>query len=266
MPRSVRAWHRRRETGWARAADATVTVNDALAVRLDRRWRRSTPPLVVPNVPEPPDPGLVDGPPDLLREAAGLSAEAAIVLFQGRLGPGLGLDEATEAVLGIEGAALVLLGFGRGYEAERARDRDPRLVGRHVTLPARPPDELLAWTASADVALVPLPPISVEPAALDAQQVLGGHRPSGPRSSSVHGLEVMERLVRAARPRGRRRVGAPPPTWRRDPIEVLERPAEERRCLAPSDRRRRHDRVRLAGLRPGLRRAGRAAAVGGRAR
>ncbi len=58
-------------------------------------------------------------------------------------------------------AALVLLGFGRGMAASAARDREPRYAGRHVTLPARHPDELLAWTASADVALIPLPPLSM---------------------------------------------------------------------------------------------------------
>ena len=83
------------------------------------------------------------------------------MLFQGRLGPRLGLDEAAEAVLRVPDAALVLLGFGRGFERERARDVDPRFAGRHVTLEARHPDDLLAWTAAADVAIVPLPPVSI---------------------------------------------------------------------------------------------------------
>ena len=42
--------------------------------------------------------------------------------------------------------------------AWRARDADPRFAGRHFTLPAVHPDELIAWTAAADVSLVPLPP------------------------------------------------------------------------------------------------------------
>ncbi len=84
-----------------------------------------------------------------------------MILFEGRLGPRLGLDEAAEAVLLVPDAALVLIGFGRGFEAEQARDADARFAGRHYTLPARHPDELIAWTASADVAIVPLPPVSV---------------------------------------------------------------------------------------------------------
>jgi glycosyltransferase involved in cell wall biosynthesis len=82
-------------------------------------------------------------------------------LFQGRLGPNLGLDEAAEAVLRVPAAALVLIGFGRWTERIRGRDADPRFAGRHFTLPAVHPDELPWWTASADVVLVPLPPVSV---------------------------------------------------------------------------------------------------------
>jgi hypothetical protein len=53
-----------------------------------------------------------------------------------------------------------VIGFGRWEERSRARDADPRFAGRHFTLPACTPDELLEWTSSSDVALVPLPPVS----------------------------------------------------------------------------------------------------------
>ena len=72
-----------------------------------------------------------------------------IVLFQGRLSPNLGLDEAAEAMLHVDRACLVLLGFGVWLERCRARDRDPRFTGRHFTLPAVHPDDLPWWTASA---------------------------------------------------------------------------------------------------------------------
>jgi len=64
------------------------------------------------------------------------------------------------AVLSTPATAMVVIGFGRGWEASLARDREPRFAGRHFTLPARHPDELPAWIASADVALVTLPPLS----------------------------------------------------------------------------------------------------------
>lgn len=161
MPPVVRWLVEQRERHWARASDARITVNDALAVRLHQRWRTVRPPLVVPNWPAP----SVEQPgggsrPDLIRERLGLPDSTRIVLFEGRLGPNLGLDEAAEAVLRVPQAALVLIGFGRWTERCRARDRDPRFAGRHFTLPAVHPDEVLTWTASADVCLVPLPPVS----------------------------------------------------------------------------------------------------------
>jgi glycosyltransferase involved in cell wall biosynthesis len=117
-----------------------------------------TRPVVVPNYPEPIS--LPAGRPNRIREALGLPASTRIVLFQGRLGPNLGLDESAEAIRHVEHAALVLLGFGRWLELCRARDNDPRYAGVHFTLPAVGPDELLEWTASADAALIPLPAIS----------------------------------------------------------------------------------------------------------
>jgi glycosyltransferase involved in cell wall biosynthesis len=161
MPGPLRAFHERRETGWARASDGLTTISEPFAGRLGARWARRL--VVVPNYPEitplvtPAEPGTV-GP---LRRELGFTRERPIVLYQGRLGPRRGLDEAAEAVLDVPGAALVFLGFGSGFDRERARDAESRYTGRHFTLPARPPDELLAWVADADVVVIPLPPVSV---------------------------------------------------------------------------------------------------------
>lgn len=207
MPSPIRRRNSRTEARWARAADAVVTVNDALAERLAARWHLDRPPLVVANLPEPS--AALAAPsgkagrgrrskravrPDLIRAETGLPATTRIVLFQGRLGPGLGLEEAAEAVLRVPDAALVLLGFGRGAAASRARDRDPRFAGRHFTRPARHPDELLAWTASADVALVPLPPVSINQR-LSTPNKLWEALAAGTPVVVVSGLDVMERLV-----------------------------------------------------------------------
>ena len=83
-----------------------------------------------------------------------------ICLFWGRLGPYVGLDEMAEAVLLVPDAVLVVMGFGRGWEASVARDADPHYTGRHLTIPAVHPDELVSWVASADMAMVTLPPLS----------------------------------------------------------------------------------------------------------
>lgn len=192
MPGFIRRRNARTEAAWARAADAVVTVNDPLAARLGERWRLETPPLVVANLPEPP--AGAPGSRDRIRAATGLPASTRIVLFHGRLGPGLGLDDAAEAVLLIPDAALVILGFGRGMAAAQARDRDPRFAGRHVTLPAVHPDEVIEWTASADVALIPLPPVSVNQRLSTPNKLWEALAPGTP-VVVVSGLEVMERLV-----------------------------------------------------------------------
>jgi glycosyltransferase involved in cell wall biosynthesis len=158
IPGPLRRVHAARERRWARSADARVTVNEALASRLAVRWDVS-PPAVIPNWPDPPSHGTFEGG-NRIHEVLGLAADTRIVLFQGRLSPNLGLEEAAEAVLRVERACLVLLGFGRWMERCLAKDEDPRFAGRHFTLPAVHPDELPYWTASADVSLVTLPPVS----------------------------------------------------------------------------------------------------------
>jgi glycosyltransferase involved in cell wall biosynthesis len=158
MPGVLRRLHAARDRRWARAADGRTTVNDAIAARLAERWGVD-PPVVVPNWPEPSAPGSLEGS-NRIREALGLPPDMGIVLFQGRLSPRLGLEEAEAAVLRLDRACLVLLGFGRWMDRSRALDREPRFAGRHFTLPAVHPDDLPAWTASADVSLVPLPAIS----------------------------------------------------------------------------------------------------------
>ncbi|MDP9483070.1 MAG: glycosyltransferase [Chloroflexota bacterium] len=163
MPGPLRDWHSRRERRWAQSADARTTVNEALAARLARRWALDDPPLVVPNYPEVGtlDPAALDGANGRIRDELGLPPHTRIVLFQGRLGPNLGLDEAAEAMLLVPDAAFVLIGFGRWWARSVARDAEPRFAGRHFTLPARHPDELPVWTASADASIVPLPPVSL---------------------------------------------------------------------------------------------------------
>ena len=199
MPRLVRWWLGRRERGWARAADVRITVNDELAARLARRWGIDERPIVVPNWPAAraragaaPD---GSGGPDRIRAATGLPASARIVLFQGRLGPNLGLDEAAEAVLLVPDAAFVLIGFGRWFDRSRERDADPRFAGRHFTLPAVHPDELLEWTASADVAVVPLPPVSANQRAATPNKLWEAIAAGTPVVVGP-GLPVMAELVR----------------------------------------------------------------------
>jgi len=196
LPEPIRRRIARRERDWARQADAIVTVNETLARRLTSRYGRTDPILVVPNYPATRRADGLATPSNLLRDAAGLDGATRVVLFQGRLGPGLGLETAAEAVLAVPDTALVLLGFGRGVADAQARDRDPRTFGRHVTLPAVPPDELLAWTAGADVMVIPLPPDSPNQRAATPNKFWEALAVGLP-VVVVRGLDEMARLVEA---------------------------------------------------------------------
>ena len=203
IPPLIRRMLDRRERGWARAADAHTAVNDAFADKARQRWGLRRRPTVVANFPEPwtPQPGAA--PPDRIREATGLPPSTRICLFWGRLGPYVGLDQAAEAVLQVPDTALVLLGFGRGWERSVARDADPRYAGRHFTLPAVHPDDLASWVASADVALCTLPPLSYNQRYTTPNKFLeamaaGTPMVLGPRLPTMEALLRREDLGRVA--------------------------------------------------------------------
>lgn len=155
LPGPVVAVYQWRERRWARRSDAVVTVNEAIADHLERAWPLPRRPMVLLNC----QPRWIPPAerPDLIRNATGIPPERRIVLFLGRLGRERGLDEAAEAILALDDAALVLLGFGPWAERLRERDRDQRFVGRHFTLPAVHPDDVPAWTASADASIIAVP-------------------------------------------------------------------------------------------------------------
>ena len=155
LPAPVVRMYRWRERRWVRAADAIVTVNEPIADHLAAIWPLAAHPTVLLNCQPrwiPPEPR-----PDLIREATGIPPERRIVLFLGRLGRERGLDEAAEAVLAVADASLVLIGFGPWADRLGERDRDPRHLGRHFTLPPVHPDDVPAWTASADASIIAVP-------------------------------------------------------------------------------------------------------------
>ena len=160
IPTLIRRMLGRRERNWARRADGHTAVNEVFARKAAERWHLATRPAVVPNYPEPWSPPVGAPSVDHIRAATGLPPTTRICLFWGRLGPYVGLDQAAEAVLLVPDTALVVLGFGRGWDRSVARDADPKFAGRHFTLPVVHPDELPSWVASADVALCTLPPLS----------------------------------------------------------------------------------------------------------
>ena len=155
VPGPILAFYKWRERRWVRRADAVVTVNQPIADHLARIWPLRAPATVLNNCQQRWEPPVLR--PDHIREATGIPPERKIVLWLGRLGRERGLAEAAEAVLRLEDAALVMLGFGPWADQLREKDADPRYAGRHYTLEPVHPDLVPDWTASADVSIIAVP-------------------------------------------------------------------------------------------------------------
>jgi glycosyltransferase involved in cell wall biosynthesis len=160
MPRPIRAILRRREADWAREASGFLAVSDPIADLVRDRWRVPRPAVLL-NCPPAWRPELPDPPVSRrIGEALGLAPERPIVLYQGGFSVDRGVEElvaaAGDAALRELDVAVVFMGYGRlqGFVESAARQSPERI---HV-LPAVPPDELLDWTASADVSFVGQPP------------------------------------------------------------------------------------------------------------
>ena len=160
MPWVVRELVRRRERDWARDGSGFLAVSDPVADLVVRRWGVPRP-TVLWNCPpawRPDTPGPVDS--DKIREATGIEPERPIVLYQGGFSVDRGVEElvaaATEPRLMELGAAVVFMGYGR-LETFIA-DAVAAHPGRIYLLPAVRPDDLMPWTASADVSFVGQPP------------------------------------------------------------------------------------------------------------
>ena len=160
MPWVVRETVRRRERDWARDGSAFLAVSDPVADLVVSKWGVPRPTILwnCPPAWHPEEPGVIAS--DKIREATGIEPERPIVLYQGGFSVDRGVEElvaaATEPGLMELGAAVVFMGYGRleAFIAE-AVERHP---GRIYLLPAVRPDDLMPWTASADVSFVGQPP------------------------------------------------------------------------------------------------------------
>jgi glycosyltransferase involved in cell wall biosynthesis len=159
LPDPLRAVFARRERSWARGAAAVLTVNDALAAELTRRFDVERPTVVLnAQDGEPPDPR-----PDRLRSALAIAPDAPVVLYHGGFMRDRGLPELIEAMRSpdLGTAHLALMGAGTMEDELRRLAAAPDLGGRVHLLPPVAPGELLEWVASADVGVMPNQPRTV---------------------------------------------------------------------------------------------------------
>jgi glycosyltransferase involved in cell wall biosynthesis len=158
LPWPARFAIERYERSAAQRADSIVTANDGYADELARRLDVPRP-VVVLNCPPRRDPPEV--PPRRFHEALGLAPSTRVVLYHGGFTAERGIEELIAAIPAVPDAVLVLLGFGPlagRYEAIAAA---PATAGRVRVLPAVPPEELLDWVASADIAAMPILPTTL---------------------------------------------------------------------------------------------------------
>lgn len=150
-------WRRllaRSERGWARAADAIVTVNRPYAEELRRAFGRD--PMVVPNGPLPFDPP--EPPERRFHDRLGLPPGQRVALMVGAVVAHRGIELACAAIGDVPATALVVVGDGEAKSrivAEAARHPHADRIHFMASLP---PADLLAWTGSADVAVMPIEP------------------------------------------------------------------------------------------------------------
>ncbi len=142
------------ERAYLRRCDAVFAVNRSIAERMARTYRIPEP-LLVHNLPVRRAVERTDA----LRERLGIPGDQPIVLYQGLIREGRGLETLVRAMRGVPEAALVTIGDGPLKPALERQAADA--LGRRAHfLPHTPPDELLALTASADLGVFVAEPIT----------------------------------------------------------------------------------------------------------
>ncbi|HET6262800.1 MAG TPA: glycosyltransferase family 4 protein [Chloroflexia bacterium] len=154
-------WIKLRRRAWMqlerrliKKVDLVVTVNEFIAAELSSRYGVPAP-LVVMNCPDPPPDFDPSTPYDLLRERLGLAPGRKIVLYQGWMSEGRGLENLVRCAPMLAGdAAVVFIGYG-DYQQVLERMGTAEAPGRVYFLPAVSHRDLLPYCASADVGLIP---------------------------------------------------------------------------------------------------------------
>lgn len=161
FPEMANRWVRLKRRSWRRLearlmpqADLNITVNDLIAEEMSKRYGVK-PPLVVLNCPDPPPGFDPTARYNLIRERLGLPPERPVVLYQGWMSEGRGLENLVRAApMLANDAVVVFMGYGE-YESYLKKLAEETSGGRVRFLPAVPQRELLAYCASADVGVIP---------------------------------------------------------------------------------------------------------------
>ncbi|WP_106507703.1 glycosyltransferase [Brachybacterium timonense] len=146
------------EKHYMRRADAVIVVNESIRDEYRRRYgvMGSVVRNCAPRVPQ----AVLDAPCDL-RGMLGLPADSKILLYQGGLAEGRGLDVCVKAMASLEpNVHLVMIGKGRLEQDLRRLAVDEGVDARVHFVPQVDPGELARYTAGADLGVIPYQPVS----------------------------------------------------------------------------------------------------------
>jgi len=133
-----------------RAVDLLIVISPGVESWYRQQYGNAIPAITILNTP----PYQELSPNRRLSAALGLPNEEKIVLYQGMLGAGRGIDDLLKAAPALKksGYALVFMGYGDAYWMKRIMQH----VGQGACYfhPAVSPDKLLEYTASADVGIL----------------------------------------------------------------------------------------------------------------
>jgi glycosyltransferase involved in cell wall biosynthesis len=134
---------------WIRSVDCVITVSPSIGDFLTRRYG-VRPPTIILNVPRRNQTGAVRD----FRKLLDIEDSVRILLFQGGVFPNRGLENLGEALNLLDDCIVVLMGSDYGFGAT-LQEHFLRLgvSDRVRQLPPVAVDELLSWTAAADIGI-----------------------------------------------------------------------------------------------------------------
>jgi len=132
-------------------SDQVITVCDSIAEELKARYKIKKP-TVVMNCPAN---TLALENHDLIRDSINLDENEPIILYQGGFSPNRGLHNLILAARHFKAGSLVLMGWGRIEDELRKLVVDEQLEYKVFFIPPVPQDQLLYWSSSADLGVIP---------------------------------------------------------------------------------------------------------------
>ncbi len=150
MTKWWRRWAAWNEKKWLPYADAMIVASPSwIDINREKYGKVPDPSASIINTPEL---ETIDNPRDL-RGELDIAPDKPILLYQGSIQENRGIEPAIDAITLLEDAVLVVIGYGYHRATLEADVRKRGLTDRVKFFGPIPNDELLGWTAAADIGL-----------------------------------------------------------------------------------------------------------------